>query len=64
MINDWTNNGSAGSLKLTLDADAASKLEFTNSIGTKYGGDDTGTASISNGTYTLDSGAELIINGL
>uniref|UniRef100_UPI0040472DEE hypothetical protein n=1 Tax=Aliarcobacter sp. TaxID=2321116 RepID=UPI0040472DEE len=65
LINEWTNNGlSSGSLKLTLDADAASKLEFTNSGGTKYGGDDTGTSSITNGTYTLDNGAELIISGL
>jgi hypothetical protein len=61
LINSWT---SSNSLKLTLDADSASKLEFTNSTGTKYGGDDSNTTSITNGTYTLDSGAELIVNGL
>jgi transposase-like protein len=61
LINSWT---SSGSLKLTLDADAASKFEFTNSIGTKFGGDDSGTTAITNGSYTLDSGATLIVDGL
>lgn len=61
LINSWT---SSNSLKLTLDADAASKFEFTNNYGTKYGGDDSGTTAITNGSYTLDSGATLIVEGL
>ena len=51
-------------MKLTLDADAASKFEFTNNSGTKYGGDDSDTTAIANGTYTLDNGATLIVDGL
>ena len=62
LISSWTNGGN--SLKLTLDADSASKLEFTDSSNTKYGGDDADTTAISNGTYTLDNGVDLIINGL
>ncbi len=51
-------------MKLTLDADAASKFEFTNNSGElKYGGDDSGTTAITNGSYTLDSGATLIVEG-
>ncbi|MDD2508981.1 MAG: hypothetical protein PHS78_08085, partial [Aliarcobacter skirrowii] len=61
LINSWT---SSNSLKLTLDADAASKFEFTNNYGTKYGGDDSGTTAITNGSYTLDNGATLIVDGL
>ncbi|MGJ0359846.1 hypothetical protein NG785_09320 [Aliarcobacter cryaerophilus] len=61
LINSWT---SSNSLKLTLDADAASKFEFTNNYGTKYGGDDSGTTAITNGSYTLDNGVTLIVEGL
>ena len=61
LINSWT---SSNSLKLTLNSDVASKFEFTNNSGTKYGGDDSDRTAIANGTYTLDNGATLIIDGL
>ena len=70
LINSWTNNDSNnGSLKLKLDADAASRFEFTGtkqgeSTALKYGGDDSGTTAITNGRYTLDNGATLIVDGL
>ena len=56
-------------MKLTLNADAASKFEFTGtkqgeSSALKYGGDDSGTTAITNGSYTLDNGATLIVDGL
>ena len=65
LINSWTKNDlTGGSLKLTLDAEAATRFEFTNSTGTKYGGDDSDTTAITSGTYTLDNGTEVIISGL
>ncbi len=54
LISNWTDGGN--SLKLKLDADDASKLEFTDKLGAKHGGDDTGTAAITSGSYTLNDG--------
>ena len=65
LLESWTDTGN--SLTLNLDTDAASKLEFTDKNGIKYGGDDSGTVAITNTTYTLDSGGtdiDLIVTGL
>ncbi|MGB5793416.1 hypothetical protein, partial [Poseidonibacter sp.] len=55
LIKNWTDN--ANSLKLTLTSDDASKLEFTDKLGNKIGGDDSDSSAITdNTTYTLSDG--------
>jgi hypothetical protein len=76
LITQWTDSNY--SLKLTLDSDDASRLEFTdvgpdgiagNGNDTKYGGDDADATAMANGTYTLrdtvnDVDVTLTIDGL
>eukprot|EP01000_Liburna_glaciale_P001238 NODE_1331_length_635_cov_1605.168942_g934_i0.p2 GENE.NODE_1331_length_635_cov_1605.168942_g934_i0~~NODE_1331_length_635_cov_1605.168942_g934_i0.p2 ORF type:complete len:66 (-),score=2.54 NODE_1331_length_635_cov_1605.168942_g934_i0:408-605(-) len=55
LINEWTNNGAAGSLKLQLTADQMENIGYTDSSSTYQN-------SVSDGiTYNLENGATLTI---
>jgi len=52
LINAWTSGDN--SLKLTLDADDASKLEFNDTTNGKIGGDDSDATAMTSSVYTLN----------